>query len=62
MSEIANLGCVVDGAEGADWADGADRGDRTDGTDVTEMASMNALFYFDCIGHKEFKNNAHIGL
>ena len=46
----------------ADWADGADRGDRTDGTDVTEMARMNALFYFDCIGHKEFKNNAHIWL
>ena len=43
----------------ADWADGADRGDGTDGT---EMARMNALFYFDCIGHKEFKNNAHIGL
>ena len=62
MSEIANLGYVVDGAEGADWADGADRADGTDGTDVTEMARMNALFYFDCIGHKEFKNNAHIGL
>ena len=59
MSEIANLGYVVDGAEGADWADGADRGDGTDGT---EMARMNALFYFDCIGHKEFKNNAHIRL
>ena len=62
MSEIANLGYVVDGAEGADWADGADRADGTDGTDVTEMARMNALFYFDSIGHKEFKNNAHIGL
>ena len=53
VSEIANLGYVVDGA---------DRADGTDGTDVTEMARMNALFYFDCIGHKEFKNNAHIGL
>ena len=57
MSEIANLGYVVD------RADGADRSDGTDGLiNVTEMARMNALFYFDCIGHKEFKNNAHIGL
>ena len=45
---------------GADWADRADRGDRTD---VAEMAlRMNALFYFDCVGHKELKNIAYNGL
>ena len=45
---------------GADWADGADRDDRTD---LAEMeVCMNALFYFDCLGHKEFKNIAHNGL
>ena len=34
---------------GADWADGADRDDRTD---LAEMeVCMNALFYFDCLGH-----------
>ena len=44
MAEIANMGYMVDGV------------DRTDGTDVTEMAlRMNAIFYFDCLGHKEFK-------
>ena len=42
---------LVDEAEGADGADGA------------EMAlRMNALFFFDCLGHKEFKNIAHNGL
>ena len=42
------------------WADGADRADGTDETDVAEMAvhNMNALFNFDCLGHKEFKNIA----
>ena len=41
---------------GADWAD------RGDGTDVAEMAlRMNALFYFDCVGHKELKNIAYNG-
>ena len=38
MSEIANLGCVVDGAEGAG---GADRGDRTVGTDVAKIAYIS---------------------
>ena len=62
MSEIANMDFVVDRAEGADWTDGADRGDGTDETNVAEIGRTNALFYFDCIGHKDFKNNAHIGL
>ena len=60
MGEIAKMGYVVDEAEGADWADGAE---GTDETDVAEMAlHMNALFYFDCLGHKEFKNIAYNGL
>ena len=33
---------------GADWADGAEMAQR-----------MNALFYFDCLGHKELKNIAY---
>ena len=45
------MGSVVDEAEWADWADGAD---GTDETDVAEMAvCMNALFYFDCLSHKD---------
>ena len=45
------MGSVVDEAEWADWADGAD---GTDETDVAEMAvCMNALFYFDCLNHKD---------
>ena len=60
MAEIANMDFLV---EGADWADGADRGDGTDGTEVAGMALwMNALFYFNCSGHKEFKNIAYNGL
>ena len=48
MAEIANMGYVVDEAEEADGADG------TDETDVAEMAvCMNALFYFDCLNHKD---------
>ena len=40
----------------AEWVDGADRADGTDETDVAEMAlCMNAHFYSDCLGHKEFK-------
>ena len=51
---FGNMGYVVDEAE---WADRADR------ADVAEMAlCMNALFYFDCLGHKEFKNIAYNGL
>ena len=47
---------MVDEAEGADWADGADRADETDVTDMAEIAlNIKALFYFDCLGHKEFK-------
>ena len=60
MAEIADMGYVVDEAEGAYWADGTD---RTDENDVAEMAlRMNALFYFYCLGHKEFKNIAYNGL
>ena len=60
MAEIANMGYVVDEAQGTYWADWAD---RTDETDVAEMAlRMHAQFYFDCLGHKEFKGVAHIGL
>ena len=60
MAKIANL---VDEAEGSDWADGADRADGTDETDVAEMKlRMNALFHFDCLGHKELKNIAYNGL
>ena len=63
MAKIANLGYVVDEAEGSDWADGADRADGTDETDVAEMKlRMNALFHFDCLGHKELKNIAYNGL
>ena len=63
MAEIANMGYVVDEAEEANWADGAERADGIDETDVTEMAlSMNALFYFDSLGHKELKNIAYDGL
>ena len=48
---LLTLLTLVDEAEGADWADGA------------EMAlRINALFYFYCLGHKEFKNIAHNGL
>ena len=54
------MGYVVDEAEGADWADGAGRADGTEETDVAEMAlRMNALFFFDCLGPKEFKNIAY---
>ena len=57
MAEIANMGYVVDEAEGADWADGADRPNGTDETNVAKMAlRMSALFCFDCLGHKKFKN------
>ena len=57
MAEIANMGYVVDRVEGADWADEAD---GTDGTNGAEMAlCMNVLFYFDCFGHKAFKNIAY---
>ena len=57
VSEIANMDYVVDRAEGAD------RGDGTDETDVAEMKlRMNALFHFDCLGHKELKNIAYNGL
>ena len=46
-----------------DEADGADRADRTAEIDLAEMAlCMNALFYFDCLGHKECKNLAYNGL
>ena len=46
-----------------DEADGADRADRTDEIDLAEMAlRMNALFYFDCMVDKEFKNKAYNGL
>ena len=46
---------MVDEAEGANWADG------TDETVMAEMAlCMNTQFYFDCLGHKEFKNIPHI--
>ena len=63
MAEIANMGYVVDEAEEGDWADRADRADGTDETDVAEMAlRMNALFYFDCLDHKEFKRIAYNGL
>ena len=59
MAEIAIMGYLVDRVEGAYWADGADRGDATYGADVAEMSiRMNALFYFDCLGHKELKNIA----
>ena len=44
-------------------ADYFNRADWTDETDVAEMAlRMNALFYFDCWGHKELKNIAYNGL
>ena len=44
-------------------ADYVNRADWTDETDVAEMAlRMNALFYFDCLGHKELKNIAYNGL
>ena len=57
------MGYVVDVPEGADWDDGADRVDGTDEADVAEMGlRMNALFYFDCLGHKEFKNVEYNGL
>ena len=47
------------GLRGLFWADGADRGNGTDGTDVAEMSvRINALFCFDCLGHKELKNIA----
>ena len=40
-----------------DEANGANRADRTDEIDLAEMAPRrNALFYFDCLGDKEFKN------
>ena len=55
MADIANMGYLVDAAEGADWADGARRADRADGTDGTDMGPhMNALFFFECLVHKEF--------
>ena len=57
MTEIAIMGYLVDEADSADGADGTDK------TDVAEMAlCMNALFYFDCLGHKECKNLAYNGL
>ena len=63
VAGIANMDYVVDRVKGAEWADGANRGDGTDGTDVVEMAlRMNALLYFDCLGHKELKKTAQNGL
>ena len=60
VAENTDMGYVVDGVEGAHWADGAD---RDEGTDVAEMAlRMNALLYFDCMGHKELKNIVYNGL
>ena len=57
------MGYVVDEVEEAYWADGADRADGTNETDMAEMAlRMNALIYFDSLGHKEFKNIAYDGL
>ena len=51
MTEIANMGYVVDEAEETYWADWVDRADETD---VAEMAlRMDALFYLYCLGHKE---------
>ena len=50
---------VVDQAEGADWGDGADRAEGTDETVWHYAIRMNALFYFDCLGRKEFKNIAY---
>ena len=51
---------MVGEAEEAEWAE------RADGTDETDMAEitlrMNALFYFDSLGHKEFRNIAYDGL
>ena len=57
MTEIAIMGYLVDEADSADGADG------TDETDVAEMAlCMNALFYFEWLGQKDFKNRAYNGL
>ena len=48
VAEIANMGYVFDGVQVTD------RADMGDATDVAEMAlHMNALFYFECLGHKE---------
>ena len=59
VAENTDMGYVVDGVEGAHWADGAD---RDEGTDVAEMAlRMNALFYFDCWGYKEFNKTISDG-
>ena len=53
VAEIANMGYVFDGVQGTDRAK-RDRADMGDATDVAEMAlHMNALFYFECLGHKE---------
>ena len=60
MAEIANMGYVVDEVEEAYWADGADGTNETDMAEIT--LRMNALFYFDSLGHKEFKNIAYDGL
>ena len=52
MAEIALMGYVVDEAEGADKAD------ETDETYMAEIAlHINALFYLDCLGHKDLKRN-----
>ena len=51
---------MVGEAEEDEWAE------RADGTDETDMAEitlrMNAVFYFDSLGHKEFRNIAYDGL
>ena len=53
VAEIANMGFVFDGVHGTDRAE-RDRAEMGDTTDVAEMAlRMNALFYFECLGHKE---------
>ena len=53
VAEIANMGFVFDGVQGTDRAEW-DRAEMGDTTDVAEMAlRMNALFYFECLGHKE---------
>ena len=54
---------MVEEAEEAKWADGAERANGTDETDMAEITlRMNAVFYFDSLGHKEFKNIAYDGL
>ena len=44
-----------------DEAEGADRADETDVTDMAEIAlHINALFYLDCLGHKELKTSQEL--